>query len=449
MSALKITRNIKSLEQQLNELEANILDPIERIEQKTLLEKKIKKLKHSKSQIEQLEQEQQELELLKFEFSLNNNELVDKNEVKKGEQAEFALKSNTSITNKSMAVESEINLSKQIEDNRNSQVSNINSREENPDTSTKVIPPSNNSEESGKAWIIGGTVGFFIFLALILSGNRANQTVSNIEQQASDNISSDTIKQNNIPKNEDIIQTSSKVSTRFQEQNYNNYDFPLDSCGDKDPGGTNIWYPVYVDDTPENISTIRSNYCQDAIRKYRQQEQIYSIQVASFINESEAEQFANLMQEKIGSGEVGEPTIYNFDKNVNSYSSQNSLINSKTNYSSFNESHEGVNESESIALIARLYDLLSQKSFAEAELLYNSQLAYQFNSNFFSQFERVTVEKLRITSRTQNSINFVGQNTYSWLDGSTQKELRSYRVKNLTGELKITDSQFIKVTKFR
>ncbi len=49
------------------------------------------------------------------------------------------------------------------------------------------------------------------------------------------------------------------------------------------------------------------------------------------------------------------------------------------------------------------------KSFAEAELLYNSQLADQFNPNFFSRFQRVTVENLRTTSRTQNSISFIGQ----------------------------------------
>jgi hypothetical protein len=114
-----------------------------------------------------------------------------------------------------------------------------------------------------------------------------------------------------------------------------------------------------------------------------------------------------------------------------------------------NESYESIDESESIALLKRLYDLLSQKSFDEAKLLYDSQLTYQFNSNFFSQFERVIVEDLRITSRTKNSINFIGQNTYIWVDGSTQKELRTYQVKNLSGELKITVSKFIKVTKFR
>lgn len=188
-----------------------------------------------------------------------------------------------------MAVESEINLSKHIKDSRNSQVDNTNSREKNTN-STKVALPPNNSKKLRKVLIIGGTIGLFIFLGLIISDNRANQIISNTKQQDSDTISSETFEQDNIPKTEDILESSPEVSTQLQEQNFDDYDFPLDSCGDKDPGGTNIWYGVYVDDMPENLNIIRSNYCQDAIRKYRQQEQIYSIQVASFINESEAEQ---------------------------------------------------------------------------------------------------------------------------------------------------------------
>ena len=225
-------------------------------------------ISNSLTSIEQLEQEQQELESLKSEFSLNSNELVDENKVER-EQAGFILETNTP----------------------NSQVDNTNSRKENSDTITPtlVTSSSNNSKESGKAWIIGGTVGFFIFLGLMIHGNRANQLISNTEQEDFDTISSETFKQDNIPKTEDILESSPEVSTRLQEQNFNSYDFPLDSCGDKDPGGTNIWYRVYIDDTPENLNTIHSNYCRDAIRKYRQNEQINSIQVAAFTDESKAE----------------------------------------------------------------------------------------------------------------------------------------------------------------
>lgn len=72
MLTLKIQKNLELLKQQLENIELEISDPIERIEQKKLIERKIKKLEQSKSQIEQLAQEQQELELLKSEFLIND-----------------------------------------------------------------------------------------------------------------------------------------------------------------------------------------------------------------------------------------------------------------------------------------------------------------------------------------------------------------------------------------
>ncbi|BAZ43684.1 hypothetical protein NIES4102_06850 [Chondrocystis sp. NIES-4102] len=93
----------------------------------------------------------------------------------------------------------------------------------------------------------------------------------------------------------------------------NNYNFPLNTCGDRDPGGENTWYPVYIHDTPENLNLVRSNYCKDAFRKYRTIEQIKSIQVASFTNEFKAREFAQLMELYLGSGEVGKSARYNFD----------------------------------------------------------------------------------------------------------------------------------------
>lgn len=106
-------------------------------------------------------------------------------------------------------------------------------------------------------------------------------------------------------------------------------------------------------------------------------------------------------------------------------------------------------EEQAISLIENLYYLLSEKQFNEANSLYSPQLADSFSSGFFSQFERVTVEDLQITSRTDSTINFRAQNTYIYPDGSTQREVRSYTVRNLDGELKITSSEFISVTKPR
>jgi hypothetical protein len=180
MSSSKLKRDIQLLEKQLEEIDINISDPIERIEQKKQLEREIKKLERSKSQIEQLEQEQQELESLKSEFTLNSKELVDERESKQDKQVEHT----TSVVDASIAVEPRINLSKQRED---SQVINTNHSENNFDV-TPVNPPSNNSKELGKAWIIGGMIGFFIFLGLIINGHQVNQTASNIEQQTSESV---------------------------------------------------------------------------------------------------------------------------------------------------------------------------------------------------------------------------------------------------------------------
>jgi len=110
---------------------------------------------------------------------------------------------------------------------------------------------------------------------------------------------------------------------------------------------------------------------------------------------------------------------------------------------------EDINVGEAISIIENLYYTLSAKNYNEAEQLYIPQLASAFNPSFFDQFERVTVEDLQVTSQTEFSINFVGQNTYVYPDGSTQREERSYTVRNVNGELKITSSEFIRVTKFK
>jgi serine/threonine protein kinase, bacterial len=110
---------------------------------------------------------------------------------------------------------------------------------------------------------------------------------------------------------------------------------------------------------------------------------------------------------------------------------------------------EEIDEAEAAELIEDLYGLLSSKRFEKAQLVYGGQLAEQFDPNFFNQFKRVTVKNLKVISQTDSSINFVGENTYYYPDGSRQKEERSFTVNAIDGELKVTDSKFIKVTKFR
>lgn len=108
-----------------------------------------------------------------------------------------------------------------------------------------------------------------------------------------------------------------------------------------------------------------------------------------------------------------------------------------------------LNKSEAISILENLYYLLSTRQYDQAVQLFSPQLSAQFTPEFFDQFERVTVENLQINSRTDSLINFLGQNTYVYPDGSTQRELRSYTVRKSDNGVKITASEFIKVIKFR
>jgi hypothetical protein len=113
-----------------------------------------------------------------------------------------------------------------------------------------------------------------------------------------------------------------KFSSNFRNQSANNSqnntdssitdyipNFPLPSCGDSDPGGTNSWYPVFIENSQANLFLVRRDYCRDAFPKYRKEKGITSIQVASFLDPQKAEQFAQIMRDKIDNAEVGQPTI--------------------------------------------------------------------------------------------------------------------------------------------
>ncbi len=104
-------------------------------------------------------------------------------------------------------------------------------------------------------------------------------------------------------------------------------------------------------------------------------------------------------------------------------------------------------EEQAVSTIENLYDLLSEKRYDEAVQIFTPNLADQFTPNFFDQFKRVSVENLRVDSFGKNEIKLIGENTYFYHDGKTQRELRSYTVIAVDGVPKITESEFIKVIK--
>lgn len=105
-----------------------------------------------------------------------------------------------------------------------------------------------------------------------------------------------------------------KPSTLIQTQTnpFEAIQYPQNSCGDPLPTNTNDFpvdfYPVFVSNSPNTLTTVNTNFCRDALVITRKDIGIKSIQVASFTTQQRAAQFAQFMTQKVGSGEVGSPT---------------------------------------------------------------------------------------------------------------------------------------------
>ncbi len=127
----------------------------------------------------------------------------------------------------------------------------------------------------------------------------------------------------------DRTQTNSKVQSTPQPQKidqlpetktsqptnpFDSVSFPQASCGDKLPKNAKAdnfkFYPVFIDyNSNVNLEIVKSKFCEDAIQKFRIDKGNESIQVASFTSEERANKFKQFLASKLGSAEVGKPTV--------------------------------------------------------------------------------------------------------------------------------------------
>ncbi len=110
---------------------------------------------------------------------------------------------------------------------------------------------------------------------------------------------------------------------------------------------------------------------------------------------------------------------------------------------------QSINEVIGRSTIQLYYSHIANQNWNAAIDLFGPRLAESFDPEFFSQFEQVTVENLQVTAQTESELTFVGENTYYYPDGKTQRESRSYTVANVDGEAKITASEFQQVLDYR
>ncbi len=94
------------------------------------------------------------------------------------------------------------------------------------------------------------------------------------------------------------------------------------------------------------------------------------------------------------------------------------------------------------ATVAALYRDVSSQDWDGARSQFGDALAAQFDPGFFAQFDQVSVENLRVTGQTADAIELLGENTYVYTDGSTQREERTFTLEMRDGQPRIVASSF-------
>lgn len=126
--------------------------------------------------------------------------------------------------------------------------------------------------------------------------------------------------------------TTPAITNQTPTTSSNEFDtaqFPQSSCGGFLPNNSASpvrFYPVFIDYNENNLQTVISNFCADAYQTTRKDTGEIAIQVASFISRSRAELFSDFMKRKIGSGSVGQPTIYSANSSTETPLPQNCSV---------------------------------------------------------------------------------------------------------------------------
>ena len=95
--------------------------------------------------------------------------------------------------------------------------------------------------------------------------------------------------------------------------------FPQANCGDPLPTNASSpteFYPVFIEFSDKNIQKVTTDFCRDAYQTKRQDTGQIAIQVASFTDRNQAKLFSDFMLRQLGSGEVGQATIYKASNSV-------------------------------------------------------------------------------------------------------------------------------------
>ncbi len=99
--------------------------------------------------------------------------------------------------------------------------------------------------------------------------------------------------------------------------------------------------------------------------------------------------------------------------------------------------------------VVELYREITNGNWAIARTQFSPTLAEKFDPEFFRQFDQVTAENFRLLEQGSDFVSLLGENTFFYPDGTTQREERTFTVQRVDGQPRIVDSDFKRVIKFR
>lgn len=103
-----------------------------------------------------------------------------------------------------------------------------------------------------------------------------------------------------------------------------------------------------------------------------------------------------------------------------------------------------------ISTVNQWVQALSDGNTTKAHSLMTDGAATLYDPDFFTQFERVTVSDLQVSSVSGSYINLNGVMTFIYPDGSTQRETRTFTVNVLSqSQPVVTATEFVSVIKPR
>lgn len=182
-------------------------------------------------------------------------------------------------------------------------------------TQALPAPPARQKAASDKFPLILGTmmilvVGVGFAVAYLQSANNSSISNSNPTETPT------AITQNPEPSPINTSQNPPPSPTKRNVPPSNEFDdvlYPQANCGNSLPTNATSptkFYPVFIEFSSENQQQVTEDFCRDAYKTNRQDTGNTAIQVASFTDRNKAQLFSDFMFRKLGSGEVGQSTIY-------------------------------------------------------------------------------------------------------------------------------------------